>query len=827
MEDRPRRCPLSLVAGQHLEGNPDYIVVHPNGRDDPQTIPMPVGGGGAGVVYRMLYKDLVERAVKFLCPRSDIDVDFDRFKENFDDEIATLARITHTHIAKILDLGFTSFQDTDVPFFAMEYIDGENFNFFWSRDECTSQIFLELCDQVLLALNYLHNSQPPVMHSDIKGANIRVVKQGNTYSAILLDLGAAHVILPKSDGLKEFAGREDVTYFFSTKSVTHPAFRQHLGEQVSRTDIASMFPHQDLYAFGALLNAALQNPRLKNELSESLDVSGLLALEAMTDRLLDSDLTKSHYRSVVDLHRDWQKLLPGYLSPLEIDELSLSANIRELVTTPLGRIPFTLRVERIVRHPLFQRLQHIPQLELLAQVYPGATHTRYQHSLNTFEVAKQYVSHLLNDSTFRLLINPSQIEATLFLALLHDIGHYPLSHMFEDFGQEQRDRGDKLSPADRILDDEELFWSFVQPDLSLDQISTGFYSGIIDGVLSNYPVQTKGKVDKVAALHEVISSVLSERSLQDMKDIVYPISESAKILRGIMSSPIDADKVSYLSLDSKMTGVPYGSGMDLDALFASLRVPSLADIRSEDESIIAINEKGISAAESVVMARYWMLNRVYWYRENRALMSMVKFAIGTLRSHNAMSFADYFERTLFMSGVEALNMLSNMMNSVDPDMGVRKVTNPVALIASGNTFRYERLYTVTHSRTSIEEQIYEKLAFKRSDELEELTEEMTQAIERVLGAPNSLGRGDVLIDVPVKRRKPTDKVLVYFRDSQNSGQDLFAGSPVLYGLSAAFDRFLQKCRVFVHPAVFEQLGPAEKQAQEAVGQILKDFVKNR
>lgn len=827
MTGTERMCNLELIAGRRLQDNDDYVVLHPDGNSLPESIASPVGEGGAGVVYRMRYKEIGDRAVKFLCPRVDQDVDLSRYTDTFNDEIALLAQITHTHIAKIIDTGQITTDSSDIPFFCMEYIDGTEFHLFWSEPDCTSIVFLSLCDQILAALEYLHNLQPAVMHSDVKGKNIKIVRQGNAFSAILLDLGAAKVLNPAHAGVDGGDDDDDFTYFFSSKSITRREFIDYLGRRIPRSIIRSMFPNHDLYSFGVLIDSALKNVRMQDELSSALETNGRLALESIRDRLIGTPLAAPHYRSVAELRRDWKKLLPGYLSPLGIDELSLAANVKEMVTTPLGRIPVTFRADSIIQHPCFQRLRSIPQLEFLYFLYPGAVHSRYHHSLNTFETAKQYISYLLNDSAFRLLVEPTQIEATLLWALLHDIGHYPLSHMFEDFGQEQRDRGDNLSADQMILDDEGLFWSFIRPGASPDPDISLHYSDIIDTALDRECSRESIGIDRRTPLRQLIGELFSDRTMEDLREIVNPKSNIGRVLHGIISSPLDVDKISYLSLDSAMTGVRYGSGMDIDALFGSLRMPSLSDVTSQDDSVVAIKEVGVSAAESVIIARYWMLNRVYWHRENRAVMAMIKFVISSLRRHQRLKFADYFTDTIFKSDTEALNLLLRLMEPLEQvtDSSGRRFANPIKLLTVANA-PYQRLYTVTHSRLRTgEEQLYDRLAFRRSDELIDLTEHVTQAIESVLGKPRSLSNGDVLIDVPIKRREVTGKVLVYFRDRPDDGQSLFSSSPLLSGLPEAFDRYVKKCRVYIHPAIWEELGPAEARAINAVGDVLYNFAK--
>ena len=83
----------------------------------------------------------------------------------------------------------------------------------------------------------------------------------------------------------------------------------------------------------------------------------------------------------------------------------------------------------IVCHPLLQRLTRIKQLGLSSAVYPGAQHTRFQHSLGAFHLMSETIKHLTAKGNF---IFDSEAEAVQAAILLHDIGHGPFSHVLEN-----------------------------------------------------------------------------------------------------------------------------------------------------------------------------------------------------------------------------------------------------------------------------------------------------------------------------------------------------------------------------------------------------------
>ena len=156
----------------------------------------------------------------------------------------------------------------------------------------------------------------------------------------------------------------------------------------------------------------------------------------------------------------------------------------------------------IVRHPLLQRLQRIRQLGLSAVVYPGAQHTRFQHSLGTYHLASQAIDHLTARGHF---IFDSEAEAVKAAALMHDIGHGPFSHVLEHtlihgLSHEEisimlmerinREMSGQLSLAIRIFRDDypkHFLHQLVSGQVDMDRLDylrrDSFYTGVSEGVV--------------------------------------------------------------------------------------------------------------------------------------------------------------------------------------------------------------------------------------------------------------------------------------------------------------------------------------------------------
>ena len=154
----------------------------------------------------------------------------------------------------------------------------------------------------------------------------------------------------------------------------------------------------------------------------------------------------------------------------------------------------------IVRHPLLQRLSRIKQLGLSSVVYPGAQHTRFQHSLGAYHLVSQAIQHLTARGNF---IFDSEAEAVMAAVLMHDIGHGPFSHVLENtiaqgVGHEEislmlmerinREMNGQLSLAIRIFQDQypkHFLHQLVSGQLDMDRLDylrrDSFFTGVTEG----------------------------------------------------------------------------------------------------------------------------------------------------------------------------------------------------------------------------------------------------------------------------------------------------------------------------------------------------------
>jgi len=175
---------------------------------------------------------------------------------------------------------------------------------------------------------------------------------------------------------------------------------------------------------------------------------------------------------------------------------------RKIVNDPVFgfiSIPGGLLYE-IVRHPLLQRLTRIKQMGLSSVVYPGAQHTRFQHSLGAFYLMSEAITNLRNKGNE---ITQEESDGVLAAILLHDIGHGPFSHVLEDtlvkgvsheeislllMERMNKELNGQLDLAMRIFKDEyhkKFLHQLVSGQLDMDRLDylrrDSFYTGVIEG----------------------------------------------------------------------------------------------------------------------------------------------------------------------------------------------------------------------------------------------------------------------------------------------------------------------------------------------------------
>jgi hypothetical protein len=242
-------------------------------------------------------------------------------------------------------------------------------------------------------------------------------------------------------------------------------------------------------------------------------------------------------------------------------------------------VPLTARVRALIDTPEMRRLSRISQLGLVSLVYPGAVHSRFEHSLGVYRLALAFLGRLRRDSHFAATVDEGDAAAFIVAALVHDIGHWAYCHPLEDMGLAELPRHESL--VGRIL-------------------GAGEPAAILRSEWGLEPARVAALIDGTAT------------------------DPAGMLLHSLLSGPIDVDKMDYLARDSLHAGVPYGRHFDQDRLLASLCIDA-------GEQTLAITDKGRTAAELMVFARYVMFSEVYWHHAVRAATGMLQRAVWIVR----------------------------------------------------------------------------------------------------------------------------------------------------------------------------------------------------
>ena len=266
----------------------------------------------------------------------------------------------------------------------------------------------------------------------------------------------------------------------------------------------------------------------------------------------------------------------------------------------------------IINHPVFQRLRRIRQLSLTDMVYPGATHTRFEHSLGVMHLATlMYDAIISNEDNKKILeerLSYNEIglkkdrQLVRLSSLLHDVGHAPFSHASEEIMPINGQTGKHHKHED---------------------YTTAMIKGPLKSTIENHQINRNNfgiTAEEVAGLIEGNTKILEDR-------IFWKV---------IISSQLDADRGDYLLRDSHHIGVKYGV-YDHSRLINTL---ALGVEPESEEVVLGVDEGGWHVAEAVVIARYQLFTQVYFHKTRRAYDYHLKEAMKTVLNDGKLPSPD-------------------------------------------------------------------------------------------------------------------------------------------------------------------------------------------
>lgn len=261
-----------------------------------------------------------------------------------------------------------------------------------------------------------------------------------------------------------------------------------------------------------------------------------------------------------------------------------------------GHIPLSGPLKKILSHPSFLRLKGIRQLSFSQQVYPGATHTRFEHSIGVYHLMKLILQRMLTsplalslqDDTFKF--DDHNCRVLLSACLLHDIGHFPHAHIIEE----------QIPLCEAIP------------------------------VFSHHEELCKRFIFEKNQGVPTIAEILHDEWKVSPESVIKLITGSSGTrFSKLISGTLDPDKMDYLMRDAHHCNIPYGS-IDIERLIESF-------VPDPQRERFAITEKGIAPLESLLFAKYMMMRNVYWHHTSRSLSAMLRRLLQDIAGEGILS----------------------------------------------------------------------------------------------------------------------------------------------------------------------------------------------
>ena len=431
------------------------------------------------------------------------------------------------------------------------------------------------------------------------------------------------------------------------------------------------------------------------------------------------------------------------MSLSSLPELAALDSTREGIRIPPDdTVPLTPRVRALLDTPEMRRLGRVSQLGLVSLVYPGAIHSRLEHSLGVYRLALEFLRRLRNEPRFEAVVGVEDASAFIAAALLHDVGHWAYCHPIEDMGLPEVPRHESLVEG---------------------LISGG---GIADALATRWGVAPA----RIAAL---VTGTASD--------------PAGRLLHSLLSGPIDVDKMDYLARDSLHAGVPYGRNFDQPRLLASLCI----DERGE---ALAITDKGRTAAELMVFARYVMFSEVYWHHAVRAATAMLQRAIWLVRPRIDPPRLVRCDDASFQSWLAATS-----------------AGTPAATLATGLFGPERRLFKRAATFDAVHQPaIHAALAGRSYAEMVAVSTRLAERMSRRIG--RRIDPYFLIVDAPPAEREVEFRLQVRERPARHSSgaaprwRRLEDVSPVVRSLAhEQFDDLVKRVRIFADPAAAAEI----------------------
>ncbi len=533
--------------------------------------------GKTGVTYKLCdANDLLTNyyCLKTISPSISESKERQRVKETLTKEIEILTPLNHKCLPSIYDYNLKS----ELPYYICNYHAGETFIDFKNKGETlTRDEAIYVITSLIDTLEYLH--QKGRTHCDLHQDNILISKNVFAEGILVIDFGSGHRQSDSDDNTP------DRGYYGFKSSKAVKSYRQLVKRQQEGVE----FEGYDFKAFGkalALMVDCFFSSAPRDQYNAYIEFCNALT----TEQINDWEMVRQRFAFVIDtraLHSNTERLFIR------------RSGLREAITLPVSqKVPVGEAILTIINTKAFQRLRHTKQLSFCDWFFPGGTHTRFEHSIGVFGATYIAIEHLARDHNFKYQFNQNSIDATLLAALLHDIGHYPYSHVLEHYVASRY-------PEDKVLKES-----------------------------VHHQHNTLWIINNDDELKSIVSREWGENILAEVINI---LKGDRGVLSNLLDGPIDCDKLDYLRRDSHHCGIRYGEGLDYDAILASY-----CCLENGDE--LGITSSGVSAVEGLMVVQDQMLGTVYWHETIRSVIAMFHRFLDGLFKSDKEKFIDFVEK---------------------------------------------------------------------------------------------------------------------------------------------------------------------------------------
>lgn len=581
-------------------------------------------------------------------------------------EIVTSASLHHINVVALVAYGSINFPlkltDTEslnilLPFMLLEWIDEALPIHRYvakaaQQGSMGFQEFLELIQQVVDGLSYIHSKK--LIHWDFKGDNCLVTKDGKVK---ISDFGSANFVAVGPSTVRSSQIRKTTSWNLPKKGFTVDSDSSLSGAVhiIVPEGFSIDSPWWDLYCLGRMIGRILAFEQTKDKSYDDIDWNKIAVklfskgpekgrfersfMLRIWSRLVREPgslelIPEMYYQDALHLKRDLAKIEYRFGDANGIEDLF--AFPQHVLRIPLdGSVNLSSELKGLLKLGLLRNLTKHLQLNYSLYVFPGATHTRFEHSLGVFASTLGYVRALYSDllnPDFRLLCDKEDIRAVLFGALLHDIGHGAFSHYLEEIPaliqgathvqyleallrneQELYTPGMGLPEQTVLSHDEKSEWDTMRSKLIEAAKVLGFKGEVAEKFLILVADILKPKY----------SDGWGDIRVLDLADRDTSRLVKLYVLHSIVDGGLDADKFDYLQRDSDRANVSYARGIDRERYFQALTTVTFNPTEESNppptfSPTIAITRKGIQAVEHLIQSRYQLFNVLYYHPVGRA-----------------------------------------------------------------------------------------------------------------------------------------------------------------------------------------------------------------